>query len=96
MDLTQPPLSSKGQVQTVADQGRKGMQRQGRKSQDRIKQSWDSALVPPQGTHIMTWVSYTPKRKVIFLMLLLEMNIFIFCLFGPHQWYMEVPRLGTD
>ena len=37
MGLIQPPgpsLSSKGQVQTAADQGREGMQRQGRKNQE--------------------------------------------------------------
>ena len=31
-------------------------------------------LVPPQGIHRMTWASCTPKRKVIFLMLLLEIT----------------------
>ena len=74
MDLTQPPLSSKGQVQTVADQGRKGRQRQGRSSQATIAQLWGSDLVPSQGIKIMTQASYRPKGKGIFLMLLSEMN----------------------
>ena len=47
-----PSLSSKGQVQTVADQGREGMQRQGRSSQDKIVQPWGRVLVPPQGIHV--------------------------------------------
>ena len=51
----QPPWSSpssEGQVQTVANQGREGMQRQGRRSQDTIVQPWGRVLVPPQGIHI--------------------------------------------
>ena len=51
----QPPwssLSSKGQVQTVANQGREGRQRQGRSSQETIVWAWDRILVPPQGIHI--------------------------------------------
>ena len=35
---------------------------------------WGSNLVSPQGIHIITQESYTPKRKIIFLMLLLEMD----------------------
>ena len=40
------------QVQTVANQGREGMQRQGRSSQETIVQSRGRVLVPPQGIHI--------------------------------------------
>ena len=47
-----PSLSSKGKVQTVATQGREGMQRQGRRSQDTTVQPWGRALVPPQGIHV--------------------------------------------
>ena len=69
-----PSLSSKGQVQTVADQERKVMQRLGRNSQETTVQPWGRMLVPSQGIHIMMEASYTPKRKVIFLVLLLDMN----------------------
>ena len=51
----QPPrtsLSPKGQIQTVANQGREGMQRQGRGSQETIVQPWGRVLVLPQGMHI--------------------------------------------
>ena len=64
----------KGEVQTVTDQGREGMQRQGRKSQGTIMQPCVRIVVPSQGVSIMMQASYTPKRKVIFFMLLLEMN----------------------
>ena len=47
-----PSRSCKGQVQTVADQGREGMQRQGRNSQETIPQPWGRVPVPPQGIHI--------------------------------------------
>ena len=47
---------------------------EGRKSQATIVQPWVRFLVPSQGIHIIIQASYTPKRKVIFLMLLLEMN----------------------
>ena len=42
-----PSLSSKGQIWTVANQGREGMQRQGRSSQETIVQLWGRVLVPP-------------------------------------------------
>ena len=38
--------------QTVANQEREGMQRQGRSSQETIVQPWDNVLVPPQGIHM--------------------------------------------
>ena len=44
-----PSLSSKGKIQTVANQGKEGMQQQGRSSQEIIVQSWGRALVLPQG-----------------------------------------------
>ena len=47
-----PSLSSKGQVQTIANQGREGMQRPGRSSQETIVQLWGRVLVPPQGIFI--------------------------------------------
>ena len=77
MDLlqpTQPSLRSKGQAQTVDDLRKKGMQRQGRNSQETIVQPWGRILVPSQGVHIRMQADYTPKRKLTFLMLLLEMN----------------------
>ena len=40
-------LESKGQVQIVADQGREGMQRQGRNSQAAIVWPWGRILDPP-------------------------------------------------
>ena len=43
--------SSKGQVQTVANQGREGTQRQGRSSQKTLVQPWGGVLGPPQGIH---------------------------------------------
>ena len=49
---------SQGHVQTVAHQGREGMQRQGRNSQETIVQPWDRVLVPPQGIHITISLSY--------------------------------------
>ena len=44
-----PSLSSKGQVQIVANQSSEGMRRQGRSSQDTRGQPWNRVLVPPQG-----------------------------------------------
>ena len=56
-------LSPKGQVQTVANQGREGMQRQGRSSQETIVQPWGSVLVPPQGKHIRISLSSSTELK---------------------------------
>ena len=47
-----PSQSSKGQVQTVANQGREGRRRQGRNSQETIVQPWGRVLVPPWGIYI--------------------------------------------
>ena len=44
-----PSWSSKGQVQTIADQEREGRQRQGRSSQETIVQPWGRVLALPQG-----------------------------------------------
>ena len=38
------------QIQTVANQGREGLQKQ-RSSRERKVQPWGRVLVPPQGTH---------------------------------------------
>ena len=54
LNKEQPPwpfLSSKGQVQTVANQRREGMQRQGRSNSETIVRPWGRVLVPSQGTH---------------------------------------------
>ena len=44
--------SSKGQIRTVANQEREGMQRQERNSQETIVQPWDRVQVLPQKIHI--------------------------------------------
>ena len=43
---------SKGQIQTVADKEKEGLQRQERSRRETIVQPWGRVLVPPQGTHI--------------------------------------------
>lgn len=53
IDFVQAPWLSpsfKGQVQTVANHGREGMQRYGRNSQE-IVQPWGRVLILPQGRH---------------------------------------------
>ena len=69
------------------------MHRQGRNSQETGIQPWGRILAPSQGIYIMMQASHTPKRKVIFLMFLLEMNI----LFPKKQCGTEafVPRSPT-
>ena len=47
-----PSMSSSGQVQTVAKQGREGMRRQGRSSQETVAQFGGRVLVPSQGIHL--------------------------------------------
>ena len=42
---------SKGQIQTVANKEREGLQRQERRSEETV-QPWGRVLVPPQGTPI--------------------------------------------
>ena len=62
----QPPwtsLSWKAQVQTVPNQGREGIQRQERNSQETTSQLWDSVLILPQGIHIKTSLSSSAKLK---------------------------------
>ena len=64
--LVQPPwpsLSSKGHVQTVADQGREGMQRRGRKGQETTVQPWGRVLVPLQGINIPLFLSSSSELK---------------------------------
>ena len=46
-----PRFPSKEQIQTVADQGREGMQRPMRSTQT-IVQQWDRAPIPPPGRDI--------------------------------------------
>ena len=58
-----PSLSSKGQVQTAMNQGREGMQRQGRGSQETIVQPWGRVLALPQGIHIMLSLSSSAELK---------------------------------
>ena len=48
-----PSLSSNGQAQTLDYQGRKGMQRQGRNSQETIVQPWGRVLEASQGIHMV-------------------------------------------
>ena len=46
-----------GQVQAVANQGREGVQRQERSSQETVVQAWGRVLVPPQGIHKTIYLS---------------------------------------
>ena len=51
----QPPqssLSSKEQIQTVANQGREGMKKEWRNGQETIVQPWSRILVPPERIYI--------------------------------------------
>ena len=62
----QPPwpfLSSKGQIQTVGNQGAEGTQRQGRRSQETMVLPWSRVLVPPQGVHITVILNSSTKLK---------------------------------
>ena len=67
------------------------MERQERTSQETILQPWGRILVPSQGIHIIIQASYTPKRKVIFLMLLSEMNTLKF---NSLESFLVFPRLN--
>ena len=49
--------------QTVANQGREGMQRQGRGSQETIVQPWGRVLVPLQGAHIRISLSSSAETN---------------------------------
>ena len=64
-----PSLSSKGQIQTIANQGREGMQKQRRSSQETIAQLWVRVLVPPQGIYITIFLSslaeLTPLPRMV-------------------------------
>ena len=48
--------------QPVANQGREGMQRFGRSSQETTMQTWGSVLVPPQGIYIVSLSSFTELK----------------------------------
>ena len=54
---------SKGQILTIVNQGREGMWRQGRNSQEKIVQSWDRILVLPQRIHIRIFLSSSEELK---------------------------------
>ena len=58
-----PSLSSKGQVQIVANHGREGIQRQGWSSQETILQPWGRVLTPLQGMHIALSLSSSAELK---------------------------------
>ena len=58
-----PSLSSKGQVQEVAHQGREGIQRQGRNSQGTIVQAWGRVLVPQEGIYVTIALSSLAELK---------------------------------
>ena len=47
----------------VANQGREGMQKQGRSSQESIVQTWGRVLVPPQGIQITILLSSFVELK---------------------------------
>ena len=49
--------------QTVANQGREGMQRQGRSSQETMVQPWGEALVQHQGTHHNIFELFTELKS---------------------------------
>ena len=59
-----PSLSSKGKVQTVANQGSEGMERKGRNIQETIMQPWGRVLVLPQFSSFQllshVWFFVTP------------------------------------
>ena len=59
----QPSLSSKGQIQIVANQGREGMQKQRRSSQETTVQPWGRVLVPLQGIYITIPLSSSAGTK---------------------------------
>ena len=50
-------------VQTLANQGREGMQRWQRSSQETIGQPWDRILVLPQGMHRTACLSFSSELK---------------------------------
>ena len=61
--FSRPSLSSKGQIQTAANQRREGVQRQGRNSQETTVQPWDRILVQSQGIHITISLSSSAELK---------------------------------
>ena len=60
--MTFPELQR--QVQTVDNQGREGMQRSGRSSQETVAQPWGRVLVPPQGIHTTIPLSSSAELKL--------------------------------
>ena len=55
--MTFPEVQRADCYKVVATQGREGMQRQGKSSQEIIVTPWDRVLVPPQGIHITLFLS---------------------------------------
>ena len=63
----QPPRpfrSSKGQIQTAANQRREGTQEEGRSSEETVVQSWGRVLVPAQGIYLIISLSSSAGNKV--------------------------------
>ena len=58
-----PSLSFEGQIRTVANQGKEGIQTQGRGNQETIVQPWGRVLAPPQGLHITISLSSSTELK---------------------------------
>ena len=58
-----PSLSSKGQVQTLANQGRERIERQGRNSPETMVQPWGRVLGPPQGICITVSLRSSAELK---------------------------------
>ena len=64
LQAPRPFLNSKGQIQTVVNQAKEAMQRQGRSSQETIVQPWGRVLVPPQGiTEHCLWAFLKNSEK---------------------------------
>ena len=57
VSMTFPEVQRADCYKVVATQGREGMQRQGKSSQEIIVTPWDRVLVPPQGIHITLFLS---------------------------------------
>ena len=55
--MTFPEVQRADCYKVVATQGREGMQRQGKSSQETIVKHSDRVLVPPQGIHVKLFLS---------------------------------------
>ena len=68
IDFIQPlwaSLSSKEQIQKVANQGREGMKKERKSSHETIVHPWSRVLVPPQGIYMTTSLSSSARTKVL-------------------------------